>query len=59
MELYVPGGGFESSECSRSGGEVLIVVLRVRDAAIERAARPPNSLQNGKLKHTTISQCMK
>jgi hypothetical protein len=28
VELYVPGGGFESSESLRSGGEVLILAVR-------------------------------
>ena len=35
MELYVPGGGFESSGCLGSIGEVFIVVLRVTRHGID------------------------
>ena len=50
MELYVPGGGFVSSACLGSAGEVLIVALRVtRHNIHSRASRfapPQKSLQN-------------
>jgi hypothetical protein len=49
--LYVPGGGFESSGCLGSGGEVFIVVaLRVARHGIHSRAScstpPQKSLQN-------------
>jgi hypothetical protein len=47
VELYVPGGGFGSFGTSRSGGVVLIVVMRVRyasRASFERATLDFNKI---------------
>ena len=66
MELYVPGGGFGSSETSRSGGVVLIVVMRVGARRTRHSSAPrlaSKSRQNIELKnqrsHKVRIKCIK